>query len=156
MCHKSSLSQSRLFHGANRAQRGSMLVMAIFIMLVMALLGLTMINVIGASSRSVVDEVLGTRAMMAAQSGLQQVATQAFPLGNDSVQCDTAISSPAGFSQRGGLQSCRYTARCTTQDVVKAGVDHYFYRFSSTGICQAGDVWVSRTVSMDAMARVAL
>ena len=136
--------------------RGSMLVMAIFIMLVMALLGLTMINVIGAASRSVVDEVMGTRALMAAQSGLQQIATQAFPLNTDSVQCDTTVSSPAGFTQLAGLQSCSYTARCTTQDVVKSGVDHYFYRFSSTGLCQTGDVWVSRTVSMDAMARVAL
>ena len=134
-----------------RSQRGSMLVMALFVMIVISLLGLTLVSVISSTSQSVVYEVLGTRALSAAQSGMQQTAAAAFPLNSGPVPCNTVINSPTGYSNIEGLENCSYTARCSTTPIQKNGVAHYFYRFESTGLCQAGDVWVSRSVSMDAL-----
>lgn len=134
-----------------KRQHGSMLVMALFVLIVLAFLGTTMVKVLSSASQSVVYEVLGTRAVNAAQSGLQQVVASAFPLNASAVACDNTLTSAANFSDINGLNDCDFQARCTTSTVVKDGITHFYYRFSSTGVCQADDVWVSRTVSLDAL-----
>lgn len=131
--------------------RGSMLVIAIFVILVMAFLGITMVQLLSATSQSVVYEVLGTRALNAAQTGLQQIAATAFPINSAIAECDTTITSNGNFSQLDGFENCSYVARCTTTEVIKEGQLNNFYRFDSEGVCQSGDIWVSRSVAIDAI-----
>lgn len=141
----------RTFPDVPLRQSGSMLVMALFVMIVLSLLGLTLLSVISSTSQSVVYDVLGTRAYAAAQSGVQQVVASAFPLNSGPAPCNTTITSPAGYTNINGLENCSYTARCSTTTIQKDGMPHYFYRFESTGLCQAGEVWVSRSVSTSAL-----
>lgn len=132
-------------------QRGSMLVISLFVIIVLALLGLTMTRMISASSQSTIVEVYGLRALTAAQTGAQLLLEQSFPLNSAATACNTTIASPASFSTIEGFTSCQYSASCTTEPVSIAGVVNNYYRFSSVGQCNVGDIIVSRQVSLDAM-----
>ena len=134
----------------DKRQRGSMLVMTLFVIIILAFLGITMMNLLSSSNQSVVYEVLGARAKMAAQSGVQRLLSTAFPLNSPVATCSTTITSNAAFSTGDGLENCSYQATCTTTQVVKQNVDYNYYRFESTGICRANDIWASRTFELDA------
>ena len=143
-------NKSRHYSFAKK-QTGSMIVMALFAIIVLALLAGTLVNMISTSSNSVLYEVYGVRAKNAAQSGVQEVAMAAFPLGTGPQLCNQTINSPASFSTISGFQSCQFTASCTTTDINFNGTDYRYYRFSSTGSCGFDGVVVNRTVSVDAM-----
>lgn len=132
-------------------QGGSMIVMALFAIIVLALLAGTLVNMLSTSSNSVLFEVYGVRAKNAAQAGIQELAMTSFPLGAGPQLCNEVIVNPATFAAISGFQLCQFTARCTTTDINFNGEDYRYYRFSSTGSCGFDSVVVSRTVSVDAM-----
>ncbi|MFS1702114.1 type II secretory pathway protein [Alteromonas sp. AMM-1] len=134
----------------NPKQQGSMLVITLFVIVVLSFLGLTMINLLSGTSQSVIYEVLGARAKFAAQSGLQRIAASAFPLNSPVAACNTTFTSSTALGQGDGLENCLYQATCTTTAITKQSQQYNYYRFASTGVCQAGDIWVSRTLEMDA------
>ncbi len=130
-----------------RRHRGSMLVMAVFVILVLSLLGITLVSMLSSASQAVIHDVAGSRAQAAARSGLGHMTAVALPIGASPATCNTSISSPGSVSAVHGLQSCRYQARCTTTVVDNGGVNYHLYRFESTGQCQTRDGWVSHTVT---------
>ncbi|WP_100643541.1 pilus assembly PilX family protein [Alteromonas facilis] len=132
-------------------QRGSMLVVSLFVIIVLALLGLTMTRMLSATSESTIIEIYGVRALTAAQSGAQILLQQSFPLNAPPNTCNTTIDSPVSFGNIDGLKSCRYSATCTTESVTKAGQPHNYYRFSAFGECAIGNIVVNRQVALDAM-----
>jgi MSHA biogenesis protein MshP len=134
-----------------RAQRGSMLVMALFLLVVLTLLAGTMITIVSGSSKSVVHEVYGLRAQYAAQAGLENLIAQSFPAGSTAQVCNTNTSSTPSFSGIDGFRNCRFDAQCTSQEINFNGSNHRFYRYASTGFCDTGDGVVSRTLFVDAM-----
>lgn len=138
-------------YGSPARQGGSMIVMALFAIIVLALLAATLINMINTSSNSVLYEVYGVRAKNAAQAGIQELAMASFPLGTGPQLCNQVIASPASFSSISGFQACAFSARCTTEDISFNGEDYRYYRFSSTGSCEFNNIVVSRTLSVDAM-----
>ncbi|AEP28500.1 type II secretory pathway component [Glaciecola nitratireducens FR1064] len=151
--NKARSSLTYMSSGARKAARqsGSMIVMALFAIIVLALLAGTLVNMLSTSSNSVLFEVYGVRAKNAAQAGIQELAMTAFPLGAGPQLCNQVIVNPATFASIPGFQSCQFTARCTTSDINFNGEDYRYYRFSSTGSCGFDGVVVSRTVSVDAM-----
>ncbi|MBT0586879.1 pilus assembly PilX family protein [Alteromonas oceanisediminis] len=134
-----------------RRQRGSMLIISLFVIIVLALLGATMVRMISSSSQATIVELSGLRAITAAQSGVQVLLAQSFPLNSPINACSTTITSPASFSNVEGFRNCGYTASCSTVPVTKQGEVHNYYRFTSIGQCAVGDIIVSRQVSLDAM-----
>ncbi|MDM7859135.1 type II secretory pathway protein [Alteromonas sp. ASW11-36] len=128
-----------------------MLIISLFVILVLALLGIAMTRMLAATSQATVIEVSGLRALTAAQTGAQVLLQQTFPLNSPIQVCSTTITSPASFSNIEGLAGCSYIATCTTESVDKNGVANNYYRFSSIGQCIVGEVVVSRQVSLDAM-----
>lgn len=153
---QSSKAALSLTYASRRArtaacQSGSMIVMALFAIIVLALLAGTLVNMLSTSSNSVLFEVYGVRAKNAAQAGIQELAMTSFPLGTGPQLCNQVIANPATFASISGFQSCQFIARCTTTDINFNGVDYRYYRFSSTGSCGFDGVVVSRTVSVDAM-----
>lgn len=130
-----------------KKQTGSMLVIAIFVLVVMALLGFAMLRLLSGTADAGVQQVLGLRAFNAAQSGLEAKVSEVFPLvngGHDQTQC-------AGLLQHNftvaGLQDCSVEAQC---EIAFQDTEIIYYRFSSIGQCQAGDFITSRTISVDA------
>lgn len=127
------------------ASRGSSLVMALFIIVLMSVLLLALGRQLISASTSVSIEVQGNRAFNAAQSGLQLGLVQLFPL-NSTATC-TAVSATFSFSQP-GLQSCQANVSCVrvaNPDTVARPL----FQLSSTGSCQAGDVSSSRILVME-------
>jgi MSHA biogenesis protein MshP len=130
-------------------QSGSMLVIALFVIIVMALLGLTMTRLLSSSSDAVIQEVYGLRALSAARAGVEQQIALAFPLSPAIASCsDTA---PVVFNVVPGLENCQFDAACNALTVTDDGLVQTYFKFTSTGQCSAGDMIVSRTVYVDGM-----
>lgn len=131
---------------ARRAQVGSSLVMALFIIVLMAVLLLALGRQLISSSQSVSIEVQGNRAFNAAQSGLQLALTQLFPQ-NATATCD-AVANNIAFNQP-GLQNCTATVVCLSVDNPDAAA-RPLYQLTSTGNCPSDEFNSSRVVVMEA------
>lgn len=132
-------------------QKGSMLVMALFVLIVLSLLAGTMITIISGSSRSVVHEVYGLRAQQAANAGIESLIAASFPVGGSAQACSTTANSSASFAAIEGFRNCNYSAACSTTDITFNSTSYRFYNYSSTGSCDTGSGIVSRTLYVDAM-----
>ncbi|GAC13779.1 hypothetical protein [Aliiglaciecola lipolytica] len=136
-------------HASLQKQSGSMIVIALFVIIVMALLGLTMVKLLNSSADAVIHEVYGARALHAAQSSMEINIKSAFPLTQDGAgNCDSLTT--IAFATVPGLQNCYAIASCT---LTTGFVDEttQYYHFESTGICSAGKVTASRSVAVDAI-----
>lgn len=135
----------------HRKQTGSMLVISLFVIIVLAMLGATMSKMVIGANVNFVTDLTGFRAHNAAQAGLEVLGSASFPLDSPIQQCNSTTNSNASFSNIPGFGNCSFTATCSTISVPKNGVAHYFYRFTSVGSCQVGDSFVSRTLSVEAL-----
>ena len=144
-------------------QKGSSLVLALFVIIILSLLGNVLMRMISTSSETVSQEVLGTRAYMAENSAMQAELQLLFPINTtSSTSCDTAFTNKPYDLQTNfnedipGLYDCRAKTSCehyyTDLDSTK------YYRLTSTGGCGSGvmnanskDVVVSsRTLQVEA------
>lgn len=123
-----------------------MLVISLFVIVVMALLGFAMTQLLSASSDTVVQEVYGLRALNAAQSGVEAKIAKAFPVsGSASCNADNEVFSYGAVS---GLQNCIATTNCRAENFAADNLT--YYRFTSEGQCAAGKVITYRQVAVDA------
>lgn len=133
-----------------RKQQGSALVIAIFIIIVMTLLGTALVRMLSTEAESVAYEVIGTRAFLAAQSGMQWQLQQVFPLNSSATDCPVAFSTK-DFTNSGvdgkGLKNCRAELSCESF-IHTDGVR--YYQLESTGICSVAEVVTSRKIAVDA------
>jgi MSHA biogenesis protein MshP len=128
-----------------RSQHGSMLVIALFVIIVLALLGLTMTRLLSSSSEAIIHEVLGQRAINAARSGIECAVADKFGAGC----ANPAFKVLVGVA---GLENCSYQIAEASPKSITDGVKSFSYlTFTSTGQCRAGKMKVSRFVYIDAM-----
>jgi MSHA biogenesis protein MshP len=142
--------------------QGSALILALFIIIVLTFLGMALIRVLSTSSETIAQEVIGTRALMAANSGMQAHLQKLFPLNppsNSLSTCpvDKTYNLPESGADIPGLYHCKATTKCTVyfEDTV-SGIN--YYRLTSTGECGTGDinanasnaVLSSRTIQVEA------
>lgn len=132
---------------SKRQQRGSMLVIALFVIVVLGMLALTMTRLLSSSSETVVYEVLGQRALNAARAGVDCAVANQF---------GTGCSQPTNktFDSVAGLENCSYLVNTTNKPIVDGFKTFTYWTFSSTGQCSAGNTIVNRTVYVDAMLEV--
>jgi MSHA biogenesis protein MshP len=136
-------------------QRGSALLLALFVIIVLMLFGTRMVDMLSTSSENIAQEVLGTRALAAANSGMQARLQQLFPLNG---VVGTCFASPPAinFTAIVGLQNCKATTTCISNNYL----GETYYRLTSTGTCGSGTltsssasnniVISSRTVQVEA------
>jgi MSHA biogenesis protein MshP len=130
---------------------GSALVIAIFVIIVMSLLGATLVKILASSQQNVVYEVLGTRAFAAAQSGIQWQLSQIFPLNTSggtacAAQNDIDINTPI-YNNVKGLAQCSVSVQCT--DFVIDSIR--YYTVNATAECEAASgILTSRTIEVEA------
>lgn len=119
-----------------KKQQGLSLVMVIFIIVVLSMLGAAMLRIMAVSSDSVAREILSTRALHAAESGVQAKLSDIFLNGNP---CST--STPAFTA----LQGCTVTIETCSSIDVPMGSGVNYYTIVSVGRCgPAGDQAVRR------------
>jgi MSHA biogenesis protein MshP len=144
MCRKPLLSQSW------QRQQGSMLVIALFVIVVLAYLGLTVTKLLSASTDNVIYEVLGQRALNAARTGVECRIATTFPIaGASNPYCGTGVIPD--LNNVAGLENCQYTASVNEKTVTDGSKSLSYFQFSSTGQCAVGNIVVSRTVYIDAI-----
>ena len=144
-------------------QRGSALALALFILVVMSLLSVTLLRLLDSSNESITVEVYGTRALLAATSGIDQMAAVIFPLNTtatspdqlQSLRCadvtnplQTTLPNTVGL----GTANCSVTVSCDDTEFTVAGETVVYYRLTSVGVCNAGDWQTSRQVQVEAKA----
>ena len=124
-----------------KKQQGSALMLALFVIIVLILLGSALVKVLSSSNETIAQEVIGTRALMAANAGMQAELSRLFPL-----SVDPLIPNPVGacnanslydLSNQPGLYHCRAEVSCmlySTVDTVN------YYRLTSTGECGSSDI----------------
>ncbi|GAD00958.1 hypothetical protein [Agarivorans albus] len=130
-------------------QSGSALVVAIFVIVVMALISVGLTAMIQDTSRNAAWDVLGTRAELAAYSGLEQALSELFPLNVPAAtlgQCSNVTYAPTLNGQ--GLSSCDVTVTCQQKDITDLSAR--FFDLQATGQCGSGEVLVQRSQSIQA------
>lgn len=128
-------------------QAGSAIVVAIFVIVVLALLGAGLVKILSSSAESVAYEVIGTRAYAAAQTGAQWQLLEIFPHDtNVKTACKSNIIAP-DFSNVEGLSSCQATVTCEDDGLFNGTT---YYVITSVGQCSIGGVVTSRTVRIEA------
>lgn len=140
------------------SQKGSALVIAVFISVVILLLVVALSKLLIASSEGVSYEVQGTRSFFAAQSGIEYALIELFPLASA-----TVTSSCPGSLQNGelpdlmlepsinfnteGLRNCSVHISCQVRLSGVNEISHFW--LTSTGRCGADGVQTSRTIQME-------
>ena len=125
-------------------QRGSALVVAVFIIVVMLALVLALARLLTSSSQSVVYEVQGTKALFTAQSGLELALTELFPL----VGTGSCSAKNYDFSTAPELTGCSAAVSCA--ELANALPDGgSVFRLTSVASCNSADFVTSRKVQIE-------
>lgn len=119
-----------------RQQQGGALAIAVFVILAMSLLTVAISRSISASSAQTVQEVLGTRALMAAESGNELALAILFPIASGAAvsygSCADITTPTLYFSGVNGLNNCQVITSCEENTV---GSQTFFF-IESTGVCK--------------------
>lgn len=130
-------------------QSGSALVLAIFIIVIMTLLGAALVRMMSSTAETVAYEVIGTRAYQAAQVGAQWQLSEIFPLNTPGItRClpNIDIIEP-DISGVEGLEACEFNIECDDNIFVN---DIRYYKVTSTGSCGVANVETSRIIEVEA------
>jgi len=115
-----------------RSQRGSSIAMAIFVLVVVGMLGAAMVNILNKGQENVAREVISMRALMAAESGAERGLLQALSGGDcNGVGVVVAPSLTWGAMGGEGLQGCSAEVSCAV--FLLNGVN--YYTIKSEGEC---------------------
>ncbi|WP_206485138.1 pilus assembly PilX N-terminal domain-containing protein [Thalassotalea sp. G2M2-11] len=130
-----------------RDNQGSALVIAIFVIVVMTVIGAALVRMLSTSAETIAYEVLGTRAYNAAQIGLQWRLQQVFPLNEPAKACNALTDPKPALSTITGLENCTIASlNCVDEQI--AGTR--YYTITSTGQCNIAGVLTSRTLEVQA------
>jgi len=150
MFHKQMISSPR-------QQRGAALAVAVFIIVVMSLIGMAMVRILGDSSSAMVSEVYGARAHAAARTGAELFLVELFPHDapvNSSLCADRTASPPAlarpeqAFTIN-GLASCSATVYCDKANL-SSPYNGVHFRIVTEGRCEVGDMSYSKDIMLEA------
>ncbi|MDO6686854.1 MULTISPECIES: hypothetical protein [unclassified Agarivorans] len=143
-----SLKQGQLVSHTAK-QQGSALVIAIFVIVVMALISAALTVMLQDTSRNAAWDVLGTRAELAAYSGLEQSLSELFPLNTPNTtpgNCSDVTPNPTLNGQAFG--SCSVAVTCQKNDI--AQLNARFFDLQATASCGSGEVLVQRSQQIQA------
>ena len=139
---KHAIKNSRL-----TTHSGSALVLALFIIIIVTLLGTALVRMISSNAETIAYEVLGTRAYQAAQAGAQITLEEVFPLSTAGVCNAINPNNPNDFTGIDGLDNCQAIVGCRADRTVD-GIT--YYTITSTGQCDFLGVFTSRTIEVKA------
>jgi MSHA biogenesis protein MshP len=127
-------------------QRGSGLMIILFVIVVMGFMAMAMIK-IGASSQTMTTkEVLGTRAWFSAYSANEVLLTKLFPLGNPLVSEPSACKKYSLTEIKTIMPIFQQGCKITTINCIAAMINKTNeYKLISTATCGSGKVTMTRT-----------
>ncbi len=124
------------------AEKGSALVMVIFIMVVLALLLAALAYITAQSNQNTAYQIASTRAYWAAQSGAEWGTYQIAPVtGSAASQCFSPNPAHPAIGSIPGLGGCTASVQCISAPA--SATTSSAYRITSTGTCAAGNLGVA-------------
>ncbi|WP_435275064.1 type II secretory pathway protein [Psychrobium sp. nBUS_13] len=129
-------------------QQGSMLVIALFVIIVLAFLAYAMIQITDNSSRGNVYEVYGDRALNAANSGAERALNEILMPSVAGTESCALVSSGYLLGAGDVFNGCNIIISCNEFLVTETGYTHF--RIESTASCSAGDFYTQRSVVVEA------
>ena len=134
-----------------KSQQGSMLVMAVFIIVIFGLLASALTSILSSSQDTVSYEVLGSRAQATANAGMEAGLYRVL---RNSVACNVipAASTPLTVNIDNtvvGLVQCNVSVACNQRAAVNGSTTTY-YILNSTGTCVAGNNKLTATRNLKA------
>ncbi|MBY6187261.1 hypothetical protein KUV89_11585 [Marinobacter hydrocarbonoclasticus] len=134
-----------------KRQRGSALVMAVFILTVMLLLGTVLLRTLGQESENVGMEVTGTRTWAAAQSGIDWALAQTLNRGAQSAQAACAaanvtLTPGAGLADSVAFDRCDVRVTCGYRAALASDDVAHGFELQAIAECGPAALRVSRTV----------
>ncbi len=129
-----------------RCQRGSGIMMAVFIILFFTAMAAAIVKVQTTAGDAIVVEVYSARALNAANSGAGRVLEDVIT--NLTTNCSTTTTTVNLTFSNSGLENCGAVVECT--NFTNSGIR--IYRIQSTGSCEfdQGPRITSRTVIIEA------
>ncbi|RTE86379.1 MULTISPECIES: pilus assembly PilX N-terminal domain-containing protein [Gammaproteobacteria] len=135
-----------MFHSNHGKQQGSALVVAIFIIVVLSVVGIALTRVINDAAQGVVAEVYGARAYHAAASGIEVfMADELFPPNDDTPNC---VAQSYTFNID-GLDNCEANVTCS-EFPLPGDFSGTHFQVESVGVCDIGDSRYSRQLAIEA------
>ena len=132
-----------------KKQSGSALVIAVFIILVIALLGSSLMSLQRDSAQGTSYEVYAARAYLAAYSAGEIALAQLFPLASATEStCAAVTSTPTLPSVNAGFYGCTVNVACTLT-AASAGLATR-YKVVSTAVCENSKIITRRQVTVEA------
>ncbi len=128
---------------------GSAIILAIFIVIIISLLGASLVSLQRDNAKGTSYEIYATRAYMAAYSASELALLELFPLGmSDSVAtCNNVSEKPVLPSGNVGFHGCSVDIACTLP--ISAGVATR-YQIVSTAVCQTNEINTRRQITVEA------
>ncbi|EGN74897.1 hypothetical protein A28LD_1914 [Idiomarina sp. A28L] len=149
--------QGKIPSNTPRYQRGSALAVAIFIIVVMSIIGVAMVRILSDLGRATVSDVYGARAYASARTGAELFLTELFPLDastNISACPERIINTPPAeqFTENfevAGLFGCEARVACDRLEL-SAPFNGTHFRIITQGICDTGETTYSKQVILEA------
>ncbi len=131
-----------------RQQQGSMLVIAVFIIVVISLLAASLSRILSSTADSVANEVYSAKAYFSADSGMEYGIYQV--LSNPSFACSTfpdpALESLFVINNEVGLENCSVSIECQIIELPDTSKQYYLI---STGTCDGGKIIAEHKVEAE-------
>ena len=131
-----------------RRQQGSMLILGIFILTVMFLLAATLITISRNGDAAINQEVLGARALFAANSGADAALAALYPVASNSGSCTAVDDTWTIPNAATTIASCNVMRTCTEFSVGTSPNRITQFRITSKAICGVDANRVSREVEV--------
>jgi len=137
-------------------QQGSAIVIAIFIIVIISVLGAALASLQRDSAQSTSYEVYAARAYLSAYSAGEIALSTLFPLGEtevDEVNCST-VDTPATLdSDDAGFHGCSATFRCEILAPTTVNIDNLATRYQivSTAVCENAQITTRREITIEAI-----
>ena len=135
-----------------KSQQGSMLVIAVFIIVIFGLLASALTSILSSSQDSVSYEVLGVRAQATANAGMEaglyrvlreSVLCNVMPAGSTTPTTSLSVNLDASLAQ------CTVTVLCGQRSAINGNSVNY-YILNSSGPCTTGDNKLTATRNLKA------
>ncbi len=138
----------------SKRQRGFLLPLAIFILVVMGLFAVTISRLTGQTAVATTQEALSVASFYAAESGARYAMNQLFydtgaPITRATVDADcTAVNGATLNYTAAGLNGCSASITCTR--TIDAADTLSFYRIQSQGDCGTAPISAQRIIELSA------
>lgn len=135
-----------MYHNRNR-QRGNMVIISVFIIVVMGLLATNLLRIKWSNQDTLTREYLGTQAWFLANSASEWALTELYPIGQTSELADLATSCTAininttAVSQLATGLPCGAPSVSCTPPAAALPDELKYYQITSQAICSSGTIF---------------